>query len=219
MRFTIATALFVGVAVAGVAPPADSTVYSTAVATITSCPPEKPDCPATSKPAAPTKGPHGGNYTTSTVYSTKTYTITSCAPEVTDCPAGKVTTSVIAVSTTVCPVSEVPPPSKPTESPKPPKPEHPKPEHPKPEPSKPASPGKPSDTCPVSTVTVTVTAGKPPHPSGTGHYPTGPSKPVYPTGTGAPPKPTSPPKFTGAANSVTGGAFVAGVGALAAFFL
>jgi chitinase len=42
------------------------------------------------------------------VYSTKTYTITSCAATVTDCPGkiGKVTTEVIAISTTVCPITE-----------------------------------------------------------------------------------------------------------------
>ncbi|RYP10494.1 hypothetical protein DL764_000677 [Monosporascus ibericus] len=47
--------------------------------------------------------------TTSTVYSTKVYTITSCAPEVSNCPVsiGQVTTEVVAISTTVCPVTEV----------------------------------------------------------------------------------------------------------------
>lgn len=46
--------------------------------------------------------------TTSTVYTTSIYTITSCAPEVTNCPAriGKVTTDVISLYTTVCPVTE-----------------------------------------------------------------------------------------------------------------
>lgn len=49
---------------------------------------------------------------TSTVYSTSVQTITSCAPTVTDCPARTesqseiVTTVVIAVSTTICPVTE-----------------------------------------------------------------------------------------------------------------
>lgn len=49
--------------------------------------------------------------TTSTVYSTNIYTITSCAPGVTNCPAsmGKVTTETVAVSTTVCPVTEASP--------------------------------------------------------------------------------------------------------------
>jgi len=46
--------------------------------------------------------------TTSTVYKTSIYTITSCAATVTDCPAkiGLVTTEVISLSTTVCPVTE-----------------------------------------------------------------------------------------------------------------
>ncbi|KAF4988348.1 hypothetical protein FGRMN_9815 [Fusarium graminum] len=46
-------------------------------------------------------------YTTSTVYSTKTYTVTQCPPTVVNCPVGHVTTETIAVSTTVCPVTEV----------------------------------------------------------------------------------------------------------------
>jgi len=46
--------------------------------------------------------------TTSTVYATSVYTITSCAPTVTDCPAriGQVTTDIISLYTTVCPVTE-----------------------------------------------------------------------------------------------------------------
>jgi chitinase len=42
------------------------------------------------------------------VYSTKTYTITSCAPSVTDCPGkiGQVTTEIIPVSTTICPITQ-----------------------------------------------------------------------------------------------------------------
>jgi chitinase len=41
------------------------------------------------------------------VYSTHVYTITSCAASVTDCPAkiGKVTTDIISLYTTVCPVT------------------------------------------------------------------------------------------------------------------
>jgi iron transport multicopper oxidase len=56
--------------------------------------------------------PGGGSNasTTSTIYSTRTVTISSCAPTVTKCPYGHngtfVTTEVIAVSTTVCPVSK-----------------------------------------------------------------------------------------------------------------
>ncbi|KAI1344132.1 hypothetical protein F5Y15DRAFT_103745 [Xylariaceae sp. FL0016] len=49
-----------------------------------------------------------GPSTVSTVYSTNVYTVTSCAPTVTDCPArlGKVTTELISVSTTICPVTQ-----------------------------------------------------------------------------------------------------------------
>jgi len=41
----------------------------------------------------------------STVYSTNIVTITSCAPTVTNCPVGKVTTEVVSLYTTVCPVT------------------------------------------------------------------------------------------------------------------
>lgn len=53
-------------------------------------------------------GISGPQMTTSTIYETQTFTITSCAPTVTDCPAEstKLVTSVVAVSTTVCPVTE-----------------------------------------------------------------------------------------------------------------
>lgn len=47
------------------------------------------------------------NYTMSTVYATSVYTITSCAATVTDCPArmGSVTTDIISLYTTFCPVA------------------------------------------------------------------------------------------------------------------
>jgi len=46
-------------------------------------------------------------WTTSTVYATSVYTITSCAATVTDCPAriGSVTTDIISLYTTICPVT------------------------------------------------------------------------------------------------------------------
>ncbi|RYP37558.1 hypothetical protein DL767_002866 [Monosporascus sp. MG133] len=48
--------------------------------------------------------------TTSTVYSTIVSTVTSCGPTVTDCPAGEgetaTVTSTVAISTTICPVTE-----------------------------------------------------------------------------------------------------------------
>lgn len=56
-------------------------------------------------------------YTTSTVYSTRVYTTTSCAATVTNCPAKPyVTTDIISLYTTVCPVeaTETSPPKYPT---------------------------------------------------------------------------------------------------------
>ncbi|KAI7779611.1 hypothetical protein LA080_000635 [Diaporthe eres] len=62
--------------------------------------------PIISTSAGPISG--GEHLTTSTIYSTTVYTVTSCAPAVTDCPGkiGSVTTQIIAISTTVCPVTE-----------------------------------------------------------------------------------------------------------------
>ncbi|KAM0381830.1 hypothetical protein ACHAQC_011996, partial [Fusarium culmorum] len=51
--------------------------------------------------------PSTTEYTTSTVYTTNVRTVTSCAPGVPDCPATPhVTTETIAISTTICPVTE-----------------------------------------------------------------------------------------------------------------
>ena len=50
-------------------------------------------------------------------------------------------------------------------------------------------------------------------------YPTGTCSGAQPSGTGYPTNPTSPPEFTGAASALSAGSYVAGVGALAAFFL
>ncbi|KAK4155122.1 hypothetical protein C8A00DRAFT_32015, partial [Chaetomidium leptoderma] len=56
--------------------------------------------------------PHPSKWTTSTVYTTSVQTITSCAPAWTNCPAHStvLTTVTIPISTTVCPVTETPPP-------------------------------------------------------------------------------------------------------------
>ena len=43
--------------------------------------------------------------TTSTVYTTMVYTITACPKSVTNCPVGKLTTDIVSLYTTVCPVS------------------------------------------------------------------------------------------------------------------
>ncbi|KAM3545463.1 hypothetical protein ARSEF1564_001625 [Beauveria bassiana] len=111
-----------------------SSVYTTKTYTITSCPPIVPNCPVghvttetifvsttvcpvtktdeapkpTAKPIQPTE-----EMTTSSVYTTKTYTITSCPPSVPNCPVGHVTTETKFVSTTVCPVADVPQPTHP----------------------------------------------------------------------------------------------------------
>jgi hypothetical protein len=58
--------------------------------------------------------------TTSTVYTTSVYTITSCAASVTDCPErGSVTTDIISLYTTICPVTETETPSTYTKVPPP----------------------------------------------------------------------------------------------------
>jgi CFEM domain len=64
---------------------------------------KKPQCSSSSSSSKSSTA-----YTTSTVYSTQTKTITSCAPTVTNCPAHStvVVTSVIAISTTICPVTQ-----------------------------------------------------------------------------------------------------------------
>lgn len=89
MRFAIAASALVAVASAGQyqSPPPSSS-------------------PSVSAPASQV-------WTTSTVYSTTEVTITSCASTVTNCPAHpesqtetQVVTSWVAVSTTVCPVTE-----------------------------------------------------------------------------------------------------------------
>lgn len=101
-----------------------STVYTTAIHTITSCNPTVTSCPigktttltiplhttvfpVSEKPAAEAPGSgHSDETTTTTTITTKvtkTYAITSCGPAVTDCPVGKVTTEVEVVTTTYCP--------------------------------------------------------------------------------------------------------------------
>ncbi|KXX82582.1 Endochitinase 2 [Madurella mycetomatis] len=105
-----------------------STIYTTTTYTVTSCGPAATSCgshvvtstiavsttvcpvteTATSAPE-PETSDGGSSWTTSTIYSTKTYTITSCAPTATaDCPGkiGHVTTEIVAIGTTVCPVTD-----------------------------------------------------------------------------------------------------------------
>lgn len=59
----------------------------------------------------------GQEMTTSTIYETSVRTITSCAPTVTNCPnkgGSYVTTEIISVGITVCPVTKTSPPATPT---------------------------------------------------------------------------------------------------------
>lgn len=106
-------------------------------------------------------------WTTSTVYATNVYTITSCAATVTDCPEkGSVTTEIVSLYTTYCPVEA-------TEKP------HPTGKPSGPYPTGPAGPSYPShgpggpESSPAG-----------PHPTG---YPSSPAGPVYPTTKPAPP--------------------------------
>jgi hypothetical protein len=79
---------------------------------------------------------------TSTVFTTTIETITSCAPEVPDCPgAGQTTvvTHTVAISTTICPVTEtITPTPEPTESPE--------------EPEEPENPEEPEEPLPCPPV-------------------------------------------------------------------
>jgi len=66
---------------------------------------------STAKPTTFPSHPSGGHgYSTSTIYSTTVYTVTKCPPSVTKCPAASMhlTTEVIVVGTTLCPVSSAP---------------------------------------------------------------------------------------------------------------
>ncbi|KAN0101905.1 Protein of unknown function (DUF3494) domain containing protein [Hyaloscypha variabilis] len=95
-----------------------STVYTTTVYTITKCPATVTNCPVGSVttdiislytticPVTPTPTPQPApGYTASTIYTTKIYTITKCPATVTNCPVGRVTTDIISLYTTVCPVA------------------------------------------------------------------------------------------------------------------
>ncbi|KAF5020531.1 hypothetical protein F66182_7430 [Fusarium sp. NRRL 66182] len=103
---------------------------------------EQPTKPVTKgqSEAASTQPASTREWTTSTVYTTSVRTVTSCAPGVPDCPlTPHVTTETIAISTTVCPVTE----QQQTEpAPTEPKPTEPKPTEPKPTEPKPTEPAK-----------------------------------------------------------------------------
>ncbi|KAJ5623173.1 hypothetical protein N7490_011778 [Penicillium lividum] len=105
-----------------------STILSTRTATITACPSNVTDCPASAKSTfvttetlvvSTTSGSGTSlsshsvqeEMTTSTALSTRTATITACPSSVIDCPASEksayVTTETIVVSTTVCLVEDL----------------------------------------------------------------------------------------------------------------
>jgi hypothetical protein len=96
-------------AVLSSAPAYPETEFSTLVYTVTSCAPEVTNCPAASTVVSSSVVP----LTTSTIYATTVKTIHECAETVTDCPYESktqvVVTETIAISTTVCPVSEATP--------------------------------------------------------------------------------------------------------------
>jgi chitinase len=66
----------------------------------------------TSPPYDPgtTTAPITSSYSISTIYTTSIYTITYCHPTVTNCPYGHVTTATVSLYTTICPVTQNPPP-------------------------------------------------------------------------------------------------------------
>ncbi|KAH8820864.1 concanavalin A-like lectin/glucanase domain-containing protein [Xylogone sp. PMI_703] len=84
----------------------------TIILSTTICPVTETETPAPSATATSAQGGNAGSgnpaeSTISTVYTTRVYTITSCAPTVTDCPAriGQVTTDIVSLYTTICPVT------------------------------------------------------------------------------------------------------------------
>ncbi|RFU25973.1 hypothetical protein B7463_g10357, partial [Scytalidium lignicola] len=143
-----------------------------------------PSGPAGSGPAPSSSAPV--QYTTSTIFSTSVSTIISCAPTVTNCPAHStiLTTVVVPVSTTICPVTA----------------------------AEGASTSAPAGSAPTGS-SPSGPAGSGPAPSGSspsGSFPSGPT-PSGPAGNGpapsgpAPVGPTSSGLASGASSSVPSG--------------
>lgn len=65
------------------------------------------DDSSTTIPASASPLPTSALFSTSTIYATLTSTISSCASTITACPYGSVTTVTVAVSTTICPVTDI----------------------------------------------------------------------------------------------------------------
>jgi hypothetical protein len=98
-----------------------STVCTTSIYTVSKCHPYATDCYigsitteiitlyTTVCPVKPSPTPPPG-YTISTIYTTKVYTITKCLETVTNCPIGLVTTEILSLHTTICPIEPLPTP-------------------------------------------------------------------------------------------------------------
>jgi hypothetical protein len=200
MRFSTvaASAVLIGFAAALPNYAQDTVVYETTLVTVTSCSPDKTDCPG--KPTAtPVEYPTITEYPTTTEYPvTSEYPTTTEYPEVSSTPC---TTTDIVVpthypnSTVTYPPHE---PSYPAEPEYPEEPEH--PEYPE-EPEYPTNPEPEYPTQPEY----------PPYvPSGTG-------VPYPPANTSSPSTPSSPPEYEGAA--VKMGASLIAVAGAAVFAL
>ncbi|KAL2258726.1 hypothetical protein VTK26DRAFT_7858 [Humicola hyalothermophila] len=231
MRFAIATVALAGAVMAGAhEEEAQSTVYSTEYYTITSCPPEVPDCPATSGAVTSSVFP----VTTKTIYDTITRTVTDCPETVTDCPADatSIVTETVAVSTTVCPIDE----AEPTEEPEPTD----EPEEEEPEPTDSFVPSITGSYPPYPTSTLVTVAPEPECPSTSVKTiktsittviptiiyetvevpcptPSTSSTPSAGIPTGSQPTPSGP--VTGAGAAIKGSAFLAAAAGLVAFLL
>lgn len=190
MRFAAASvALFAGAALASYAQYPEETVTSTAHVTVTSCPPEVPECPGTVHPEPTATDDY------SSVYPIPTPTdVSPVYPSSEEAPVYPTDVSPVYPSSDVSPVY-------PSSEPAPPYP---------------VAPSYSTSVVTYTTCIPTVTS------STITFYPTSTkapigtvtSVPVYP------PKPTGEqPPFTGAASSFGASFAVAGVAAIAAFFL
>ena len=150
--------------------------------------------------------------TTKTIYSTSLITVTSCAAYVTNCPAKStvVLTSVVPISTTVCPVEK----------------EYASSSYAAVVSSAKVYGGSSAVETPCSTsttVTVTVSPVGTPYATGTAGVPYPPGKSAIwgtASSSGYVAKPSAyPPTFTGAASHANAGIAAVGLGAIAALFL
>lgn len=212
-----------------------TTVYQTDVSYVTACASDVEDCPLTTTTSCedetssytmPTVAPV--EMSTHIVYATHIETITDCPETVTYCPAESVhvKTVTVAVSTTICPASEIPTymPHVETSSYMAP---HIEPTYVAPHvESTYVAPHVEMPTHTIEFVAPHVEATKAPiYPATSVYYPIsyGTALPTYvaPVGTGTAivvPQPTQTP-FLGAASNVQAGVVVAGLGAVVALLL